>query len=168
MNLLLSHPELSEEWDYEKNIFGPDTVTRGMQKKVWWKCSKNPCGCHEWQASISNRANLFSGCPFCTNQRLCDHNNLLALYPDLSQEWDYGKNNLTPNKYSYGSTKKVWWKCSKNPCGCHEWKASIKHRTRSSNPTGCPNCASKKICSHNNLLVLYPKICEEWDYEKII
>ena len=33
-------------------------------------------------------------------------------FPELAEEWDYEKNTpLTPFDVSYGSTKKVYWKC---------------------------------------------------------
>ena len=34
--------------------------------------------------------------------------------PDLAKEWDYDKNApLTPDAITFGSAKKVWWKCLK-------------------------------------------------------
>ena len=45
----------------------------------------------------------------------------------LLDEWAYEKNNdITPSKLSYGSAKKVWWRCSKG----HEYDATPNHRTR--------------------------------------
>lgn len=41
---------------------------------------------------------------------------------------------LTPETVSYGSKKKVWWRCGKG----HEWQAEVTSRT--SNHTGCPFC----------------------------
>lgn len=96
-------------------------------------------------------------------------NSLEALFPDVAAEWDYTKNgNLTPDKVTFRSGKRVWWKCKK--CG-REWQASISHRT---NGTGCPNCASEKISEkisklvpgENDLVTKNPEIAEEWDYEK--
>ena len=47
-DLKTTHPELLDEWDYEKNnklgIF-PEKVSRGSNEKVWWICKK--CG-YEW------------------------------------------------------------------------------------------------------------------------
>lgn len=59
------NPDLALEWNYEKNTaLTPKEVTCSSQKKVWWKCSKG----HEWQATISNRANG-RGCPICNSER---------------------------------------------------------------------------------------------------
>ena len=40
-SLLESHPELSKEWDYEKNYpLRPENFSFGSHQKVWWVCSK--------------------------------------------------------------------------------------------------------------------------------
>ena len=55
------HPELLDEWDFEKNknICSPYEVTSGSQKRVFWigKCN------HEWQTRISHRVNG-NDCPY--------------------------------------------------------------------------------------------------------
>ena len=36
----------------------------------------------------------------------------LTSYPHLVKEWHPTKNGeLTPNDFTYGSNKKVWWRC---------------------------------------------------------
>ena len=64
-DLLTTHPQLCEEWDYEKNAFGPDSVSKGSDKKVWWICKDMG---HSWQAPISSRAGG-RGCPQCAKER---------------------------------------------------------------------------------------------------
>lgn len=92
-NLLALNPKICEGWNYDKNDLGPENYTSSSNKRVWWKCVSNPCGCHVWEATINNRVKAGS-CPFCskTNKRICPHNNLLALNPELCKEWDYDKN----------------------------------------------------------------------------
>ena len=61
------HPELAEEWDYEKNgIMKPEHFKQGSRVKVRWKCSD--CGA-EWQEMIGSRV-YFRGscCPNCYKQ----------------------------------------------------------------------------------------------------
>ena len=44
----------------------------------------------------------------------------------LMEEWNYEKNeHLNPSNLTIGSSKKVWWKCSKG----HEWQATVNSRT---------------------------------------
>lgn len=59
------NPNLSKEWNYEKNNgLTPMNVLPSSNKKVWWKCKKS----HEWQATITNR-NKGIGCPVCNSER---------------------------------------------------------------------------------------------------
>lgn len=61
-DLATLRPDISSEWNYEKNNdLLPNMVTLHSNKKVWWKCSV--CG-HEWHTKISYRS-YGSGCPGC-------------------------------------------------------------------------------------------------------
>jgi hypothetical protein len=130
--LKTKNPELCKEWDYDKNILSPESVTASSNKKVWWKCLNN----HEWYASIASR-NGGKGCPYCAGQKLCKENCLKTKNPELCEEWDYNKNKLLPENVAANSKKKVWWVCENN----HEWKANVNNRNYGS---GCPFC-SKNI-----------------------
>ena len=58
-------PELSKEWDYQKNKgITPDNISIGSHKKVWWNCSKG----HSWNADIHSRVKG-NGCPICAGYR---------------------------------------------------------------------------------------------------
>lgn len=57
---------------------------------------------------------------------------------ELMKEWDYNKNIIEPTEIGSGSSKKMWWKCSK--CG-HEWETAIYNRTSGH---GCPKCSKKR------------------------
>jgi hypothetical protein len=81
-----------------------------------------------------------TGCPYCVHLKLCPHNNLLALYPKICEEWDYDKNKKPPENYSKGSDEKVWWLCPKS----HSWICVIHNRTNKVNQT-CPKCNSGKF-----------------------
>jgi hypothetical protein len=66
--LLTTHPELSEEWDWERNgDFKPTNVSAGSGIKVWWKCSKEKT--HYWHASIGSRTSRNRGCPCCRKSK---------------------------------------------------------------------------------------------------
>lgn len=61
-SLLNEFPEISKEWDYEKNYpVKPENIVSRSHKKFWWKCSK--CG-YEWQATPLTRVRG-SGCQKC-------------------------------------------------------------------------------------------------------
>jgi len=133
-NLLILNPELSKEWNYDKNgDLTPEKVGAGSSLKVWWKCKKG----HEWQAIIYSRNSGIS-CPCCSGKKASKENNLLIKNPELAKEWHPKKNGkLTPNDVTANSGKEVWWKCKKG----HEWQANIKSRN---NGRGCPYCLGRK------------------------
>lgn len=154
-DLQTTHPELSQEWDYDKNksmvdkkgndISTPYKVCVNSSHKLWWKCSK--CG-FGWQASPYDRLN--HGCPECTKKmqgasisisRLQKSGSLIDDNPELCEEWNYEKNvSLTPDSVTPRSSKKVWWIC--RACRC-EWQAQISNRNKDSG-SGCPECHNRK------------------------
>lgn len=115
------YPDIAKQWNYERNIdLKPTDVTYGSHQKVWWRCNDG----HEWKAMISNR--IGRGCPYCSGRSATDKNSLAVRYLELLKEWDYGKNSkLDPNKVTFKSHKKVWWKCEKG----HEWDMMVFQRT---------------------------------------
>ena len=130
-------PELSNEWNYNKNKnILPNDFLPNSTKKVWWKCTK--CG-YEWQATIGNRTKG-TGCPACYGRvPVPGKNDLQTMAPELLRDWEFDKNiEISPNEVLPKSNKKVWWKCSK--CG-YEWQSIIANRY---NGSGCPMCAIKR------------------------
>ena len=154
--------QLMAEWNWEKNsTLGhiPTTLTVGMARKVWWKCSQG----HEWEARISHRQNG-AGCPYCSGLRaIKGENDLQTVNPDLAKEWNYEKNEgLTPSDVLPNSNKKVWWKCKNG----HEWKVAIYNRSIGN---GCPFCAGQcAVKGVNDLQTLNPILAMEWNYERNI
>ena len=132
-----THPELSKEWHPTKNgNLTPSDIVAKSNTKVWWKCPVSED--HEWEASIVNRTLLNRGCPCCAGRKVVKSNCLATTNSELSKEWNFAKNILTPENITAGSIKKVWWKCSKN----HEWLATPNNRT--SLNRGCPVCRESK------------------------
>lgn len=66
-NLLVTHPDLCKEWDYNKNSKLPNEYTPWSGKSVWWICKD--CG-YEWKNSISARNGKNKcGCPECNKSK---------------------------------------------------------------------------------------------------
>lgn len=163
-NFLVDYPQIASQWDYERNTSRPEDFRSGSHEEVWWICQESTCACHRWKISIHNRTGSNkTGCPFCANQRICDHNNLAYLHPKLAKEWDYERNLTRPEEFVPGSHEKVWWICINNVCGCHRWFVRINQRVSG---TCCPVCANQVVCGHNNLAYLHSDIAKEWDYER--
>jgi very-short-patch-repair endonuclease len=158
-DLNTTNPNLTKEWNYEKNITTPEEYTSGSGVKVWWKCENG----HAYIAKIVNRTRG-QGCPYCSNKKiLYGFNDLETQYPNLMKEWDYEKNtDITPTKVTMGSVTRVWWKCKKG----HSWKASINHRVHG---IGCPICSNKQVLSgYNDLATTDPILAKQWNYSKNI
>ena len=151
-------PDIAKQWHPTKNgNTTPDMVAARINRKAWWI---GPCG-HEWEAAISSRTKGV-GCPFCRNlYALEGYNDLTTTHPDLVKEWNYERNgNLKPSEVTYGSHKKVWWKCSKG----HEWEDTVRDRTTGKE---CPYCTNQKVLSgYNDLATVKPEVASEWNYEK--
>lgn len=139
-DLATTHPSLLDEWDYEKNTVSLDTIMRGTNKKVWWKCREG----HSWEAKVNSRAISGNGCPHCAGKILTiGKNDLEHLYPYLLKEWDYTNNTeVTPSTITAKSAKRVWWKCNKG----HSWLARVADRTYHS--SACPECSAKSFVSN--------------------
>jgi hypothetical protein len=93
-------------------------------------------------------------------------------FPRLKAEWYYEENEksgIYPENLSFGSRKKVFWKCETGN-KCHIWEASINSRKSKKNITGCPFCSVpvKKICpcGCNSVWASNPELREQWDEKK--
>ena len=132
-DLSATHPELLNEWDFEKNApLEPNQFVSGSAVKVWWLC---PSG-HSYKSGLDNRTKANQACPYCAGKAvLPGFNDLASTAPDLVKEWDFNKNETySPEQLTKGSSKKVWWLCSEG----HSWKTSPYARTIGQ---GCPNCS---------------------------
>src|SRR5690606_20103327 len=101
-SLAALNPELTEHWDYKRNLITPHDITIGSVKKVWWVCSDCKSS---YEATVNNRNNG-TGCTYCSGLKVNHTNSLFILRPDLAEEWDYEKNTFTPHDVTTGTDKK--------------------------------------------------------------
>ena len=156
-DLVTVAPELVAEWNYEKNgDMKPENTLFGSRSLVWWKCSRE----HEWRATIDNRYQKKSGCPYCTNRKLLvGFNDLATTEPWLVNEWHpFMNGNLTPEMFTRGNNQRIWWLCKEE----HVWQAQIKSRGGVMQ-TGCPVCNG---CVSAKRQRLYDRILVEAKYNK--
>lgn len=151
-----THPQLCKQWHPQNDLL-PNTVTYSSHKKVWWICDKH----HSWEASISNRAILGNGCPYCAGQKPTPETCLANTHPIIAQNW-HPKNKISPKEILPKSNKKVWWKC---PQG-HEWEESVSNHTRPKQ--GCPYCSGHRPCSSNCFANIHPELLCEWSQSNTI
>ena len=146
--------QLIKEWaglDENNQPISMDSVKKGSNKKVKWKCLKG----HEWYARIKDRTLRKHGCPYCSGNYVTEQNSLKTwcssngnLGQQLISEWagqDENNQPISMDSIASASNKKVKWKCLKG----HEWYATITSRTH--NMQRCPYCSSKIITTENNL-----------------
>lgn len=129
-------PNLLHFWNYEKNNgISPEMLTPYSNKRLWWHC---PTCNGDWIESVINVAKG-NRCPFCSGHRVLEgFNDLKALYPQVSSQWDYEKNNgLTPEMFTAGSNKLVHWICEKG----HSWTNTISYQVKY---PFCKECAGVK------------------------
>ena len=154
------YPDLVKEWNYEKNRgFSPSDCKAGSNKKVWWVCGEG----HEWQTLVYHRTSRGTGCPYCSgNIVIPGKTDLLTLFPEISSEFDAGKNDrITPETICAKSGRKVWWLCSKG----HSWQAPVISRTKLR--AGCPFCVGQcTVPGENDLATLRPDLAAEWHSSK--
>lgn len=76
---------------------------------------------------------------------------------ELLLQWHDSKNgDLTPSDVSFGSHKKIWWRCKEG----HEWQSPVYARTEKAH--GCPYCAGKRISSGQDFGSLFPELAAQW------
>lgn len=152
-------PAFLSEWDSELDgEKQPSDYTIGSDRKLWWRCKKNPA--HSWEASPSNRYHGRTDCPYCAGRKVDESNCLATTHPSLAAEWDTFKNlELCPNNLTSGSHKRVHWKCKQS----HEWTAPVYSRA---NGRGCPYCRGYYTSPENSVAALRPDLVMEWHPEK--
>jgi hypothetical protein len=147
-DLATTHPELAKEavgWD-------PTQFGLGSAKRMMWRCQLG----HEYQAAITNRTYMQSGCSICAGKQvLSGYNDLATTHPELAAQadgWD-------PTTVSAGSSKRRQWRCTKD----HKWTTPIFYRMDSD----CPYCSNKAVLSgYNDLATTHPELAAEavgWD-----
>ena len=170
-----SFPDICKDWDNEKNQeLNPGQFSPSSKKRVWWKCEHG----HSYQVSISTRVRT-SGCKVCNKQlnldqayanRLKRTQSFAEKFPHLLIEWNYEKNApLTPDKVTYASKKKLWWKCKEG----HQWQTTLSARNRGD---GCRICSDKRSGEQRRLNAVakagksfaeaHPDLLKEWDQDK--
>ena len=125
-SLAATNPPYFAMWDHTANSrVDPSklAVTSGI--KVHWRCAHG----HGFTKSPSQMASD-SRCPQCRS--------LAQTHPGLASEWNHELNGaLAPSSVTYGSGRRVWWKCTQG----HSWQATVAMRVEG---TGCPACFDQR------------------------
>lgn len=156
-DLETTNPELAAQWHPTLNGERfPKDVVAGSDEKVFWLC--DVCG-HTWKARLAGRSRKRSGCPVCAGQAIREgFNDLATTNPELASEWHPTLNGeLTPQKVTAGTHRKVFWLCS---AFGHIYESSLVHRSRGQ---GCPFCSGRQVLAgFNDLATTNPELADQW------
>ncbi len=82
----------------------------------------------------------------------CEINNksVQNLFPELLEEWDYNKNVVKPENWSFGRNEKVFWNCKrcKKPFSCN-----VTQKNNLMN--GCPHCSLKRSSKIERIIYFF-------------
>lgn len=164
-DLASKNPELAALWHPTKNgNLKPTEITCNSTRKIWWykkyfDRNTNKEFEFEWlcQVYVMNQKKDKEKCPYLTGKRLFrNFNDLATTHPQIAQEWNYEKNNLTPQEVMIGSNKEVYFTCKYG----HTYKTNIYKRLYN----GCPYCSASKaehkahnILNKNNISFIIEK-----------
>jgi len=101
-------------WDFERNSEVNPLLLKSGNKKYWFICPINPCGCHRYQCTVKTFYRK-SRCPYCASQRICLHNSAWVKIPNLFLHWDFEKNTVDPKTISPYNRTKVWLRDKSKP-----------------------------------------------------
>lgn len=141
------YPNIYDEWDYDKNEFGPERYSPDSTESAYFRCLNG----HNYRVKILYKSRG-------AKCRYCNKNSISDICPEYAKEWDYNKNKYGPEKYSIGNNTIVHWKCSKNEK--HKWSTTPNARTKSR--SGCPFCDGRRVLKENSFGYLFPYLCDEW------
>lgn len=155
-NYATRYPHLMKEWHPTLNgSLDATKLIANSRELVWWQCPKDPS--HVWQTQARSRIKRDRGCPKCRPKQ-AKLPVLTIFNPQLASEWHPTKNgDFKADQVTAGSTKEVWWQCSRVPT--HEWEAAVRDRTMGN---GCPLCAGQRVDASNSLATLRPDLAAQW------
>jgi hypothetical protein len=154
-DLASSYPEILNIWDNDNNDVRPNEIFYSPQNSYYYKCDKG----HTWYNRLVRVVETDFTCDYCSNRRILPEFNFFkALHHDIANEWNYEKNDTTPDKIFPENTQYRIWTCS--TCGM-EFGATTRGRVDGSEY--CSYCANKKATpGKNSFAALYPELLKEF------
>lgn len=147
-------PWINDIWS-DINEKTPYDYPPHSSKKVYFKCDK---GLHpDYDMVINSKIGDKYNCPYCSNQRCCIENSLGTNHPWTIELWS-DKNTLSPFEITFGSNKKIWWKCE---LGIHPEYESTTY-SKISNKSKCPYCTHIKFTPQESFGAIHPELSKEW------
>lgn len=149
-------PDVSAEWDYDKNDEVPTNVTARNHNLYWWKCKNHD---HSYQATCNDKTKESRpGCPYCFgNKVLVGFNDVATTDPDESVYMV----SPDPTTVSRGHKGVGTFKCKKED---HTYSCLVRDKFVAS--LSCPICYGRRVEEgFNSLADTDPDVTAEWDYD---
>lgn len=81
--------------------------------------------------------------------------------PELLSQWDYEKNEKSPDKVTHGSKYRAWWVCTEHPVKV-SYPSTVNNKYHG---RGCPYCSGDlPVVGVNDLQTTDPELAEELKY----
>ncbi len=124
-------------------------LTVNSNKKVWWRCSRG----HQWEATVANRVNASSGCPYCAGKRaILGETDLATLRPDVAGQL---VDPALGSQLTVSSGRRVEWRCDLG----HVYTSRVADKSAGA---GCPFCSGKAVLpGFNDLATVRPDLAAQ-------
>ncbi len=134
-NFAVIFPEAAASWDFVLNDLLPTEIHPRTESKYWFRCTVYN-ELYEQSMLVISRG---SGCPYCTNKKVCLGNSLLSTHSLLCQDWDFDENYKYPTEVTAGMPEIVSWICKYKEE--HPYKQTISARAIKKIDCYCKNKA---------------------------
>ena len=166
-NALTEFPDLLKYYDFEyPDNPSLETLLPSSKDPVHWYC---PDCEYRWVQPVKERIRRHRGkhrvakCPVCAGVAVAGVNATFAAdYPEIAKEWDYEKNETTPQGITPTSTNHYWWICPEG----HHYALSPAERVKylEAGETACPYCDDRRVLPGlNSFKAKHPDLMKEWD-----
>lgn len=153
-DIFTKKPNWEKSWDYKKNNIDPYSLSVSSHKNVWWIC----INCNKsFSRKVSDIDDEYVLCKECciskgTSKRIetiiNKKGSFMDNYMNIAKEWDYEKNNITPDKVASNSKIKAYWICQNG----HSYQSTLSHRISG---RGCPVCSREMSISFPEKSIFY-------------
>ena len=145
-------PEAAGLWHPTLNAdAGLDKVRHSSSTSYWWLCK---CGASYQRPAIGQARS--PGCPSCRRRNpILRLEEALVAHPDAFVEWHPTRNGNYSDAIPMGSTKKFWWKCSKD----HNYTMNMDLKMLGGI---CPHCLERTVQATPGERIASVVLAREW------
>ena len=143
---------MAESWS-DINELKPRHVTRGSDKKMWFKCAD----CNHSFQTVLYSINKDKHCPFCTSQQLCNKDDCKICFDkscashEISKAWHLDNEKKSRHVFLQSNTK-IKFNCL---ICLHTYETTPNHYYNRDNQ--CSYCSNRKLCEKDDCTLCFQK-----------